>query len=894
MFLFYLFAAEALASVIGIDYGSELIKVSLIRPTQRLIIVENEQSKRSTPSAISFTERGRQFGMNALKEYSKRPESTILYSHNLLSSVPSSYFNRTFQSLSFSENPERNSSRVTFREQHFEIEELTAMILENIKEMSSKFADQNITDCAVTVPAFWTRGQRVALINAALAGGLNVLGLVHENTAAALYYGLDRWDNVSSHFVIFFNLGSSYLQVSLVKYSVTYKQSVGKMVEHVQILAHSNDKVVGGGLFDSLIALKVVEKFKELHNVDLIGNSKVMARILTQANQAKKTLSANKATQIVLSSLINGIDFLYTIHREEFEDLIQGSLSKLHQRILEVCLKANVDLKNVSSIEIIGGNSRIPKVQESLKEFTGFNISSHLNGDESSALGAGLFAANLSSVIAIRPVLLTDVATHAYFARIISEDEDWKKEIVVFKEGDVLGSHKKVTFETNHDFEVILGEDVEGKVNSICVYVVKGISEVKSKKVNVYLNFVLDISGIPYLYTAEALVEIEEDQKKEEIRENKENLMNSQGNIENDIKCMNETCESANVDLNLSESGNSSEVEKNQSLNLEPLNESEINTSQNQPLNSPESESPDKTSPETTENEKNSTISTSNSSSNTSKNDSLPKPPNPSNSTSNTSEKSLKKPKPKHISLKFQQIELETPKMLSPSEVSSIITSLTNQKLSEIQLDQLEFAKNDLESFIYFASEKAEEESFQKFASSDDLKEILDLIKNLRLWMESEEFQTASMEKVQSSKNLIESKVVEVVERENEDKIREEVVEKEKKNILKIAEDLKIIRENRLDLIEEIDLVSKELNQLESWLDLKIIEQKSKKLHQPPAFLNKELTGKVQQVLNQVEKLKKKPKKTDEKSGNSEKKGKSHSKNTENPENHEKNLNSEL
>ena len=814
--------------MIGVDYGSELIKVSLIHPGKLLTIVENEQSKRSTPSVISFTDQGRVYGNNALKEFTKRPDSTLLFSQNLLASQIPNHFNRTFQTLSTSWNAERNSSLLDLKGKSFEIEEINAMILEHIREMSNKFAESNLTECAITVPSFWNRGQRVALINAALAAGLNVLGLINENTAAAVYYAIDRWDNSTSHFVLFVNLGASYLQVSVARYTIGFKKNLGRFVQSVELLAHWADDGIGGNFFDVAIALRVAEKFEEKYGICLKGMNKVMARILVQANLAKKTLSANKSTQIVLSSLINGIDFIYTLSREEFEEMINPLMPKLTTSLHRAISKAQIGYHNISSLEIIGGLTRIPKIQEVIKESTGLNISSHLNGDESAALGASLFAANLSESILVRPILLTEISTYSYYIKIISEsDPDWVKEVVIFDDKSQIPGNAKIKFDYNQNFHIVLAEALGDQVKSICLYVVKGISELESQNVQVYLHFAIDVSGIPYLNSVNAQYEeIKNETVAESAKEADDevlglNLTEQDTGGQKNLTDVDKK-ESGNEDLGLNGTGGIVEnFTRNESSGNSSLDrESSLNSSNSSDLLSNKTEN-DTTGNNTQENpSKNLTV------------------------------------KLKHTSIKFQQVELETPLMLTPSQVSSIITSLTEQKLQELEANLLFEAKNDLESYIYFASEKLDDETFQTYSTPSQISQLALLLQDLRTWIESPDFQTTSISSINSQKSKIEPIISKVLQREAESKIRDQAVESCKIKISKISSDLQKLNETKPGLVEdEIKLLQEDLASFLSWLSEKTSEQSSLKPNQDPAFLTQDLQTSIDVFLKEQEKI---------------------------------------
>lgn len=836
--------AIASGSVIGVDLGSELIKVnhiqtSLIRPGKKLLIVENEQSKRSTPMAVSFTDQGREYGYNAIREQVKKPEATVLYSHNLISSLNTNYFLRTFQPLQTIENTDRNSTLLTIGKETYEIEEIVAMILEYVKEMSEKFGDGIIQDCTITVPSFWNRSQRLALISAAQAAGLNVLALIHENTGAAFYYAIDRLDNETDHYALFYNLGSSYLQVTLAKYS-SAKKTGGKALENVEILAHASDSSLGGSLFDSLIANYLAQKFKDIHKHDITAVPKSMVRLFQQANQAKKTLSANKSVFIIVNSLYKGIDFKYTMTRDEFENLIQPYVERLTKPLNEVLEKSNIELSQINTLEIIGGVSRIPKVQELLKEKTGIEVSTHLNGDESMAHGAAIYAANFSSVIQVKPLWLTDITTKVYSAKFYSvDDSGWAKETVLFNEGAKLGSRKKVTFAYNQDIFVFIEEAVGDEKIPLCFYDIKGVSDLERDEVNLFFSFVLDYSGIPFLSTADAKYE----RRRKVVQESYEVEGSEEEKIgENEES--NESSDDKNIEKDEKSEENSEGNEKSEE-NIERDQESTEEKVEN-------SEKDRESSEEKQENSENSNEESSSTKDQDSKKDTEGK---------TTNKDPKKKDTTKTISLKLKEVELEQPRPLTSKEISRIIKRLGDLKESEVQAKKIAEAKNDIESYIYYISDKLEDDNFSKVSSYDEREKLSEKTSELRIWIESDEFEIAKASEIKKKKRELESLITDALQREKELELREQAVENAYKQIGRLQDTLIKINETKSWISpEEIQLAWGRLNDTIKWVDTKIEEQAKLADWEPLAFRISELEVKVGAVEKQIEKLNKTPK----------------------------------
>lgn len=477
----------------------------MIRPGKKLIIVENEQSKRSTPYSIAFTENGREYGYNALKEQGKRPEQVLTFTHNVFSNISVSYFDRIHSPTTFSLNPERTSLLINMKTSTLEQEEIAAMFLEHIKEMSEKFGETSIKDCSITVPNFWTRDTRVKLINSAQIAGLNVLSLVNENTAAAYYYGLDRLDEEKPVHILFYNLGASYLQISLAKYSVSASTSGNstKTVENVQILAQTFDSTLGGSTFDSVLAEYLADKFEQQHSLNIKDNKKVMTRLFVQANIAKKVLSASRVTLVIVNNIYKGIDFSYNLKREELDSIILAYADRLVAPINDALELGGVSKEDILFLEILGGVSRIPKVQEIIKERLGFDSSTHLNGDESMAHGSVLLAANFSSIVQVKPLWLSDIQLFKVTARFIDSEKKLIEEVVVFEKYSQTGSvyYHPLDYKKNLTVELFEGDELR----PLGFYEVSGFENVTVDDYKVIYSFVIDYSSIAFLYKVEAV-----------------------------------------------------------------------------------------------------------------------------------------------------------------------------------------------------------------------------------------------------------------------------------------------------------------------------------------------------------------------------------------------------
>ena len=332
------------------------------------------------------------------------------------------------------------------------------MILKLAKRLSEKQGAIEIKDCVITTPGNWNADQKRALIDSANLAGLHVLAFMNENTAGALYYGIERNDN-ETHTVIFYNLGSSSLKVSLVEYIAVNStdKSYKKPIETIKVLADIVVEEVSGLAFDRVLADHFADVFDNLpdrkHKSSIKSSYPGMIKLLKECNKLKETLSANKECPFYVENIFDGEDFKQHIERRLFEEKAAHLFAKLTNPIDYVLKKGNRTLQNVSRLEILGGAVRIPKVQQILTEYlAGVELGAHLNGDEAMAFGAAFHAANLSHSFKVRPVWLYDgnnFEIELVLRNMDPNDEIYEKKIIIFPYKQRFHSKKVVTL--SHD-----------------------------------------------------------------------------------------------------------------------------------------------------------------------------------------------------------------------------------------------------------------------------------------------------------------------------------------------------------------------------------------------------------------------------------------------------------
>jgi len=394
-------------TAIGIDLGTTYSCVGVWQ-NERVEIIANDQGNRTTPSYISFTDTERLIGDAAKNQSSMNPINTIFDAKRLIgrkfkdSTVQSDIKQWPFKVVEKEDG--KPFIQVSYKDEvkEFRPEELSAMILVKMKETAEGFLNEKVKKAVITVPAYFNDAQRQATKDAGVIAGLEVLRIINEPTAAAIAYGLD---NIKSgeQTVLIFDLGGGTFDVSL----LTIDDGV------FEVKATAGDTHLGGEDFDSRIVQHFISEFKRKHKKDISTNPRCLRRLRTACEKAKRTLSSTAQASIEIDSLFDGIDFVSALTRAKFEELNQDLFAKCMEPVEKVLKDAQVSKGDVNQIVLVGGSSRIPKIQEMLSErFNGKELNRSINPDEAVAYGAAVQAALLTGGKGktLDSLLLIDVA----------------------------------------------------------------------------------------------------------------------------------------------------------------------------------------------------------------------------------------------------------------------------------------------------------------------------------------------------------------------------------------------------------------------------------------------------------------------------------------------------
>lgn len=400
---------EKKENVVGIDLGTTYSCVGVWQ-NDRVEIIANDQGNRVTPSYVAFTDTERLIGDAAKNQVAMNPHNTVFDAKRLIGRnfsdpvVQADMKHWPFKVVCKQGDKPYIQVQYKGETKDFAPEEVSSMVLLKMKETAEAYLGSEVPSAVITVPAYFNDSQRQATKDAGVIAGLSVKRIINEPTAAAIAYGLDKKSKGETN-VLIFDLGGGTFDVSL----LTIDDGI------FEVKATAGDTHLGGEDFDNRMVNHFVEEFKRKHKKDISGNARAVRRLRTACERAKRTLSSATQASVEIDSLFEGIDFYTSVTRARFEELNADLFRSTLEPVEKVLRDSKLDKRSVHEVVLVGGSTRIPKVQQLIQQFfNGKEPCKNINPDEAVAYGAAVQAAILSGAATegskLNDVLLIDVA----------------------------------------------------------------------------------------------------------------------------------------------------------------------------------------------------------------------------------------------------------------------------------------------------------------------------------------------------------------------------------------------------------------------------------------------------------------------------------------------------
>nr|CDJ82716.1 Heat shock protein 70 domain containing protein [Haemonchus contortus] len=528
---------------ISIDFGSQFLKVGLIKPGVPMEIVLNKESHRKTPNVVSIRQNERLFG-DAASAMSVRYPSSV-YGH-LLDLVakhidhPSVLlFRQRFPHLAIEKHANESSVIFPIGDTSYPVETLLAMILTNVREFTEAYAEMSLRDVVISVPVFFTQAERLVIEKAAEIAKLNLLQLINDGTAAGLNYGVFRRKEVTEkpQRLLIYDMGAAKTVATLVEYKLG-TEKYGKEPK-MSVLGVGFDRYLGGLEMTMRLRDLLVEKFRQHYKSaeDITTSQRAMAKLFKEAERLKQVLSANVDYYAQVESVHEDIDMRVHVTREEFNHLIDDLMPRVTVPLTQALKMAELQLDQVDQVVLMGAGTRVPRVQEEVQKFIGSKeLGRFLNTDEAIAMGALYQAAHLSKGFKVKPFGVEELVVFPVQVNFASKqkqengefiEKPFTRQLFPFK-AYYPTVRKTITFTSyTDDFSFDLNyadlkhftddqiREFDSLVSHLTTVSVLGLGKALEGKLNpeqteftgVKVGFLMDMSGVLRVEKAEAVLQ---------------------------------------------------------------------------------------------------------------------------------------------------------------------------------------------------------------------------------------------------------------------------------------------------------------------------------------------------------------------------------------------------
>jgi hypoxia up-regulated 1 len=461
---FVLFAAifeSSLASILAVDYGSDWIKASLMKPGVPFDVLLNKDSKRKIQSSVAWKKDERLFGSDAANIASRFPQDSFSSLKYLQGAPFNSNIVTYFTSISTAQISETDRKTVALKQSdgtEWSTEELVAMQLSYVKKLAEDLAGEPVNEVILTVPPYFSQFERDSITDAIEIAGLRTLALVNDGTAVAVNYAMTRTFSTTPEYHVIYDAGASSTRATVVSFAAAEDPKTKASYTQINVLGVGHDRNTGGTELDLRLRDILIDSFVSKHRRDIRKDKRGMAKLWKEAGRVKAILSANSDAMSTVESVAFDIDFKTKVTRSEFENACEDLHSRFARPIYDALANAELSLGNISSVILTGGNSRTPMVQAAVKTAVGEDrIALNVNADESAVLGAALYGASLSRQFKTKDIRVTDVLIHDIQASYLASNPGTRTiHTAVLPAGSKHGARKTLTFKRKEDFSVVL------------------------------------------------------------------------------------------------------------------------------------------------------------------------------------------------------------------------------------------------------------------------------------------------------------------------------------------------------------------------------------------------------------------------------------------------------
>ncbi|XP_044078602.1 hypoxia up-regulated protein 1 isoform X3 [Siniperca chuatsi] len=838
-------------AVMSVDLGSEWMKMAIVKPGVPMEIVLNKESRRKTPTAVCLKENERLFGDSALGVSVKNPKTVYRHLQSLLGkkydNLQVALYQKRFPEHQLQEDPVRGT--VYFKnseEMQYTPEELLGMVLNYSCGLAQDFAEQPIKDAVITVPAFFNQAERRAVLQAAQMAGLKVLQLINDNTAVALNYGVFRRkdiDNTAKN-VMFYDMGSGSTTATIVSYQTVKTKESGTQPQ-LQIRGVGFDRGLGGFEMDMRLRDHLAKLFNEQKKSkkDVRENQRAMAKLLKEAQRLKTVLSANVDFMAQVEGLMDDIDFKAKVTRTEFEELCADLFERVPRPVEDALTAAEMKLDEIEQVILVGGSTRVPKVQEVLLKAVG-----------KEELGKNINAA-LSKAFKVKPFLVRDAAVFPIQVEFTRETEEEgiktlkHNKRILFQRMAPYPQRKVITFNRYNDdfaFDINYGdlsflsqEDISvfGSLNLTTVKL-SGVgssfqkhADAESKGIKAHFN--MDESGVLLLDRVESVFETIVEEKEEE------STLTKLGNTISTLFGGGSSEPAANVTEPVQD-----EEEVPPESGKDGKGEDSKDEAQKDEVAKENQENSEKSTDEEKSQEKTEEAG--------SKTDAKEEKDGEKSVNAEAEKDAEKKAKPQKKSKISEDItvELIINDILNPTADDVTSSKKMLQDLTDRDLAKQEREKtlNSLEAFIFETQDKLYQEDYQLVVSEEEKEQIAAKLSEASDWMDEEGYAATTKqlrEKLSQLKSLCKDMFFRVEERR---KLPDRLAALDSmlntssfflRSARLIPEDDQIFTEVELNMLEKV------INETTTWKNETVAEQEKRSPKERPILLSKDIESKL-------------------------------------------------